>query len=190
MKKRRKLALGTTGVRAGVVDSTMRFDEVVPALYDQLRRQAALLLRRERPGHAFGPTDLIAELYLRLRHTAQLTLVDRGQMSAVLLRTMQQILVDEARRRTAARRGAGEAPLELDEGQIATDRPPELIALDDALDDLARRDARCAQVFVLYHRGGLTHEEIAAVCNIHSNTVSSDLRVSEAWLRNHLRTAV
>jgi RNA polymerase sigma factor (TIGR02999 family) len=169
-----------------VADNPVCFDEILPVIYEQLRRLAALLLRKERPGHLFGPTDLIAELYLRLRNAAPLVLTDREHLFAVVSRNMQQILVDEARRRGAARRGAGEATLELDETQIAVEPPAETVALDNALDELARREARLAQIFVLYHRGGLTYDEIATVCNIHSNTVSRDLRTGEAWLRNHL----
>jgi RNA polymerase sigma-70 factor, ECF subfamily len=95
--------------------------------------------------------------------------------------------VDHARKRCADKRGAGEPPLELDETRISTDRPWELVALDDALVELAKFDERKARVIELHYFGGLTQEEISTVCEIHVNTVSRDIRFSEAWLRRQLR---
>jgi len=163
------------------------FDAIVPLIYEELRRLAAFHLRRERPGHMYGPAELISELYLRLRTTSALELADRAHLFAIASRNMQQILVDDARRRGAVRRGAGDETVELDETAVDTERPVELVALHDALDELARRDARKAQVLALHYFGGLTHAEIAAVCDIHTNTVFRDLRTGEAWLRDQLR---
>jgi RNA polymerase sigma-70 factor, ECF subfamily len=164
------------------------FDEIAPLIYDELRRLAAFHLRGERPGHTFSPTDLISEVYLRLAGGAQLDFADRAHFFAIASRNMRQILVDHARKRCADKRGAGERPLELDETRISTDRPWELAALDDALVELAKFDERKARVIELHYFGGLTQEEISAVCEIHVNTVSRDLRFSEAWLRRQLRT--
>ena len=162
------------------------FDELVPLIYDELRRLATFHLRGERPGHTFGPTDLISEAYLRLVGSEGLELQDRVHFLAIASRNMRQILVDHARKRCAKKRGAGERPVVFDETQIAVDRPWELVALDHALDELEKFDPRKARVTELHYFGGLTHEEIAAVCSVHVNTVARDLRLSEAWLRRQL----
>jgi RNA polymerase sigma factor (TIGR02999 family) len=163
------------------------FDQVVPLIYDELRRIAAFHLRGERPGHTFGPTDLISEAYLRLAGGQALEFKDRAHFFAIASRSMRQILVDHARKRCADKRGAGERPAELDETRIAVDRPWELVALDEALDELARTDERKARVTELHYFGGLTQDEIAAVCDVHVNTVARDLRLAEAWLRTRMR---
>jgi RNA polymerase sigma factor (TIGR02999 family) len=163
------------------------FDRVAPLIYDELRRIAAFHLRGERPGHTFGPTELISEAYLRLAGAAQLEFHDRAHFFAIASRSMRQILVDHARKRCADKRGAGERPAPLDETLVAVDRPWELVALDDALEELAQLDERKARVTELHYFGGLTQDEIAAVCNVHINTVARDLRLAEAWLRARMR---
>lgn len=162
------------------------FDEIVPLIYDELRRLAIFHLRGERPGHTFSPTELISEAYLRLMGGTGLELHSRAHFFAIASRSMRQILVDHARKRCADKRGAGERPVAFDEMLVATDRPWELVALDDALEDLAKFDERKARVTELHYFGGLTQEEIAAVCDLHVNTVSRDLRLSQAWLRARL----
>jgi RNA polymerase sigma factor (TIGR02999 family) len=164
------------------------FDEVAPLIYDELRRIAAAHLRAERPGHTFSPTDLISEAYLKLAGDAGLEFHDRAHFFAIASRNMRQILVDHARKRCRHKRGAGDAPIDLDETILATDRPWELIALDEALEALAKLDPRKAQVVELHYFGGLSHDEIAAICEVHVNTVARDLRFSEAWLRHELGT--
>ncbi len=163
------------------------FDQVAPLIYDELRRIAAFHLRGERPGHTFGPTDLISEAYLRLAGGETLEFKDRAHFFAIASRSMRQILVDHARKRCADKRGAGERPTEFDETRIAVDRPWELVALDDALDELSKLDERKARVTELHYFGGLTQHEIAAVCDVHVNTVARDLRLAEAWLRSRMR---
>jgi RNA polymerase sigma factor (TIGR02999 family) len=162
------------------------FDKIVPLIYDELRQLASFHLRGERPDHTFGPTDLIAEAYLRLAGGVELEFNDRAHFFAIASRNMRQILVEHARKRCAAKRGAGQPLLELDEARIATDRPWVLVALDEALDELAKLDERKARVIELHYFGGLTHAQIAAVCEIHVNTVARDLRLGEAWLRRQL----
>jgi RNA polymerase sigma factor (TIGR02999 family) len=163
------------------------FDQIAPLIYDELRRLAAFHLRGERPGHTFGPTDLINEAYLKLARGEQLEFHDRAHFFAIASRSMRQILVDHARKRCAEKRGAGERPVEFDETRVSTDRPGDLVALDDALEELAKVDERKARITELHYFGGLTQDEIAAVCDVHVNTVARDLRLSEAWLRSHLR---
>lgn len=163
------------------------FATAAPLIYDELRRLAAIHLRRERPDHTFSPTDLIGEAYLRLAGGGPLELADRAHFFAIASRNMRQILVDHARKRGAGKRGAGDRPDELDEMNVAVDRPNELVELDEGLVELATFDERKARVVELHYFGGLTHEEIAEVCAIHVNTVGRDLRLAEAWLRKRLR---
>lgn len=176
----------TTLLRAWRRGDRAAFDAIAPAIYSELRRLATFHLRGERPGHTFGPTELISEAYLRLAGGA-LEFHDRAHFFAIASRSMRQILVDHARRRCAEKRGAGERPVELDETRVAIERPFELVALDDALEELTKFDERKARITELHYFGGLTQEEIAAVCEVHVNTVARDLRLSEAWLRTRLR---
>ena len=177
----------TSLLRAWQRGDRAAFDEIVPLIYDELRRLAAFHMRGERQDHTFGPTDLISEAYLRLAGGAQLEFKDRAHFFAIASRSMRQILVDHARKRCADKRGAGERPTEFDETRVAIDRPWELVALDDALEELTKFDERKARVTELHYFGGLTQEEIAAVCEVHVNTVARDLRLAEAWLRSRLR---
>lgn len=162
------------------------FDKIWPLIYDELQRLAVRLLRRERPGQTLAPTDLIHEVYIRLTGGMQLDFNNRAHFFAIAARCMRQILVDRARRRRAGKRGAGDRPTVLDEKRIAIDQPGDLMALDEALEDLARYDERKARIVELHYFGGLTHAEIAEVCDVHVNTVGRDLQFSKAWLRRHL----
>jgi RNA polymerase sigma factor (TIGR02999 family) len=162
-------------------------DELIPRIYDELHRLAGVFLRGERPGHTFSATDLVSEAYLRLGSAQPDTWNDRVHFFAIAARSMRQILVDHARRRTAAKRGRGDRPVTLDEELIGPDRPEEMILLDDALDALTREDERKARVVELHYFAGLTHAEIAEALAIHANTVARDLRFAEAWLERHMR---
>jgi len=161
--------------------------EIDSVVYDKLRRLAAFHLRRERRAHALDATDLVSETYLRLAGT-HLELADQAQFFTIASRNMRQVLVDQARKQLATKRGSGELAVEFDEAQVATDRPRELVVLGDALEDLVRFDERKASVTALHYFGGLTHEEIATVYGVHANTVFRDLRFSEAWLRGCIET--
>lgn len=162
-------------------------DELVPRVYHELHRIAAGYLHRERPGHTLRPTDLVSEAYVRLVGGEHPEWSDRVQFYAIAARTMRQILVDHARKRDAAKRGGGERPIELDDRVGHDARPIELLALDDALVALAEVDDRKARVIELVYFGGLTHDEIAKVLDVHVNTVARDLKVAEAWLQRRLR---
>ena len=163
------------------------FDKLMPLVDVELRRLAHRYMSRERAGHTFTPTDLIGEAYLRLVEGAQLAFKDRAHFCAIASRCMREILVDHARRRYAKKRGAGERPAEFDETRVAIDRPADLVALDRALTELAAFDERRARIIELYYFGGLTQDQIAAVCDVHVNTVARDLRLATAWLRGQLR---
>jgi RNA polymerase sigma factor (TIGR02999 family) len=162
------------------------FDKIWPLIYDDLQRLAGRLLEREQPLHTLPPSALIHEAYLRLTGGADIELKDRAHFFAIAARCMRRILIDGARRRRASKRGSGVRPTVLDESRIAVGRSLDFVALDNALEDLAKHSERQARVVELHYFGGLTHDEIAAVCNLHVNTVARDLRFAEAWLRGHL----
>jgi len=162
------------------------FDELVPIVFAELHRIASRYLRDERPGHTFRPTDLVSEAYLKLVGGEHPEWNDRGHFFAIAARTMRQILVDHARMRNAAKRGAGERPATLDELAAAPGRPDAVLALDAALVELAKTDERKARVVELHYFGGLTQPEIAGVLDIHVNTVARDLKFAEAWIHRHM----
>ena len=164
-------------------------DQLVPMVYDELHRLAGMFIRGERPGHTFRATDLVSEAYLRILGEQPEAWTDRVHFFAIAARAMRQALVDHARRRTAIKRGGGQRPATLDEALIGTDRPEELLQLDDALEALAHSDERKARVVELHYFGGLTQAEIAVALDIHANTVARDLRFAEAWLRRRMQHA-
>ncbi len=163
--------------------------ELMPIVYDQLRRLAGRHLRGERSDHTFRPTELVSEAYLRLSNGAPPSWNDRVHFFAVAARNMRQILIDHARKRVAEKRGDGARAITFDEQLIAGDRPHELIALDDGLLALATFDERKARAIELHYFGGLTQPEIAEVLEVHVNTVMRDLRLGEAWLHRYLATS-
>jgi RNA polymerase sigma factor (TIGR02999 family) len=164
------------------------FEKIWPLIYDELQGLAVRLLRREQSGQTLAPNDLIHEVYLRIAGGMRLEFKDRAHFFAIAARCMRQILVDRARRRFARKRGSGNRPTALNEARIAIDQPGDIVALDEALDDLAKYNERKARVVELHFFGGLTHAEIAEVCEVHVNTVARDLDFSVAWLRRYLAT--
>lgn len=162
-------------------------DELMPLIYAELHRIAAGYMRGERQGHSLRATDLVGEAYLRLADAGQTDWNDRVHFFAIAARTMRQILVDHARKRDAAKRGGGQRAVTFDEALVAGDRPDELIALDAALEELAKIDERKARVIELHYFGGLTQDEVAEAVGVHVNTVARDLRLAEAWIHQHLR---
>jgi RNA polymerase sigma-70 factor, ECF subfamily len=174
------------GWRAG---NQAALDELLPLVYAELHRLAASCMRSERPDHTLRPTELVAEAYMRLVDGDPLDLSDRAHFYAIVARTMRQVLVDSARKRCASKRGSGERPITFDDVIVAADRPEEMVALDDALSEFARQFERQAKTIELFYFGGLSQEEIAAMHEVHVNTVARDLRFAEAWLNRHLREA-
>jgi RNA polymerase sigma factor (TIGR02999 family) len=161
-------------------------EELLPLVYDQLRRMAARYLRDERPGHTLAPTALVHEAYLRLAG-ADLELQDRAHFLALASGVMRRVLMDHARTRNRQKRGAGAHLLSLDEiREIPSDNIAELLGLDLALEELAKFDARKARIVELTYFGGLTYDEVAGVLNISSVTVHRDLRLAKAWLEREL----
>jgi RNA polymerase sigma-70 factor, ECF subfamily len=162
-------------------------DRAMPLVYQELHRLASNFMRGERAGHTFSTTDLVQEAYLRFSRGEQPELQDRVHFFAIAARHMRRILIDHARRRDADKRGGRDRPLTLDESVVATARPEELCALDDALDALEAFDLRKAQAVELRYFGGMSLAEIASALDVHENTVARDLRLGEAWLNRELR---
>jgi len=157
--------------------------KLTPIVYSELRKLALSYLRRERSDHTLQPTALIHEAYMRLVDQNVPEWRSRSHFFGVAAQLMRQILVDHARARAAAKRGGGEAKLSLDAGlQYSEERSQELVALDDALTDLAKLDPRKAKVVELRYFGGLSVEETAEALGVSVATVGRELRFAEAWL--------
>jgi len=160
-------------------------NRLVPLVYAELRRIAAAKLRSERGGHTLQPTALVHEAWLRLMNQHDSGWQNRGQFFAIAAQAMRRILVDHARKRHAAKRGEGEAPVDMDEvARVLTVALPDerLIALDEALEGLAALDARQARIVELKFFGGLSVEETAGVLGISPTTVKREWATGRAWL--------
>jgi RNA polymerase sigma factor (TIGR02999 family) len=157
-------------------------DKLAPIVYDELRRLARYYLHLERPGHSLQATALVNEAYLRLVDYKRMRWENRAHFFAVSAQLMRRILVDHARRHNL-KRGGGVQHVELEDTLVvAGDRSENLVALDDALQALARMDARKARVVELRFFGGLSVEETAEVLRISPVTVMRDWSSARAWL--------
>ena len=158
-------------------------DQLVPIIHEELRRLARLQMRAERDNHTLQTTALVNEAFLRLVDLRRIRWQDRAHFLALSARLMRRILVDHARSRNYQKRGGGAANLTLDEALIGSvERSADLVALDDALEDLARVDARKSQVVELRFFGGLSVEETAQALKISAETVTRDWRLAKVWL--------
>lgn len=165
-------------------------DDLAPRVYAELRQLAASYLRNEPSDHSLQPTALVHEAYLRLVDQRTVPACqNRSHFFAIAAHVMRQILVDHARRRQTAKRGAlkllREQSIALPDGQTA-----DLLTLDNSLKELEGMDARKCQVIELRYFGGLSHKEIAEALEISAKTVSRDLAFSEAWLYHQIRAPV
>jgi RNA polymerase sigma factor (TIGR02999 family) len=163
-------------------------ERLLPAVYDELRRQARRQLRRERRQHTLSPTAVVHEAYLRLVGQRRARWESREQFFAVAAQMMRRVLVDHARSHGSVKRAGGVARVTLDE-EIAVELPRELelLTLDAALDELAALDPRAARVVELRFFGGLSLEETAAVLVVSAGTVTREWRHARAWLHRRLR---
>ena len=158
-------------------------DALMPVVYAELRRIADAYLRRERGNHTLQPTALVHEAWLRLVKQDGGQFDHRKQFYALAAQVMRRILVDHARAANADKRGGGATNLALDESAVARAAPiVELLALDEALDQLAAASPRQARVIELRYFGGLSVEETAEVLGVSAPTVSRDQQAAEAWL--------
>jgi RNA polymerase sigma-70 factor (ECF subfamily) len=157
-------------------------ERMTPLVYEELHRLAKHYMRRERPGHSLQTTALVNEAYMRLVDYKRMQWQDRAHFFAVSAQLMRRILVERARRRNL-KRGGGVLHVSLEEAAtVGGNRPADLVALDDAMNALARFDPRKVQVVEMRFFGGLSLEETAEVLKISSVTVRRDLRTAKAWL--------
>ena len=161
-------------------------DRLTPIVYDELHRLASCYMRGERPGHSLQTTALVNEAYIRLIDYKSMRWQDRSHFFAVSAQLMRRILVDHARRHNLKRGGGVQhVPLE-DTSEVGSDRAADLLALDDALDALARVAPRKVQVVEMRYFGGLSVEETADVLKVSPVTVMRDWSTAKAWLYREL----
>jgi RNA polymerase sigma factor (TIGR02999 family) len=161
--------------------------QLVPLVYDELRRLAVRRLRHERPDHTLQATALVHEAYLKLAQQQNAKWQNRAQFFAVASQVMRRILVDYARTQQRIRRGGKQHKLALDEVVLVSpDRTGEVLAVDESLSRLEKLDPRQGRIVELRYFAGLTIEEIADVLGVASKTVARDLKVAKAWLYGHL----
>jgi RNA polymerase sigma factor (TIGR02999 family) len=162
--------------------------DLLPLVYDELRRLAAARLAQERAGQTFQPTALVHEAYLRLVGGAkpQAAWDGRGHFFAAAAEAMRRILVENARRKRAEKRGGDRQRVPLDAGVAAPEPADDLLALDEALTELAARDAQKARLVELRYFAGLTADEAAAVLGISPSTADRLWTYARAWLRRRV----
>ncbi len=158
-------------------------DQLILALYEQLKLLAHARLAGERADHTLNTTALVHEAYFKLVDINRVQWQDRSHFLAMASRTMRRVLVDYALRRKALKRGGARQPETLDEAEVMTETQTEmLLELDDVLRRLEAVHARQAQAIELYYLGGLTQQEIAEVVGVSQPTVKRDLQFAQAWL--------
>lgn len=162
-------------------------EKLTPLVYDELRRLASHYLRGERRDHTLQGTALVHEAFIRLVGQSGLEWQSRTHFFGIAARLMRQILVDHARKHTAAKRGGGEPHLSIEEAAIfSPQRAANLVALDEALQELAKFDPRKSRIIELRYFGGLSVEEIGEVEGVAVSTVRRQTRTAEAWLHREM----
>jgi len=163
-------------------------DELMPIVYEELRRQAHHYIQGERRGHLLQTTALINETYLRLLDCSKVSWKNRTHFFAVTAQMMRRILVDYARAHRYQKRGGGLKKITLDQNQIPSiGRDPDLVALDEALKALSKVDDRRSRIVELRFFGGLSIEETAEVLGVCADTVVRDWRLAKTWLAHEMK---
>jgi len=158
-------------------------DKLIPLVQPKLHRLAHHYMSRERTGHTLQTTALLNEAYLQLVDDSTRNWQNRTHFMAAAAQLMRRIMVDHARERCSLKRGGGALRVTLDDAALVTEkRSEELLALDEALENLAAFDPRMSKIVEMRYFGGLSTEEIAEVLKIHPNTVMRDWSAAKAWL--------
>jgi RNA polymerase sigma factor (TIGR02999 family) len=166
-------------------------DKLMPLVYDEMRRIAHRYMQKEHDGHTLQTTALINEAYVRLVGQQKIEWQNRSHFFAVTAQVMRHLLIDHARRQNFAKRGGGAERVALDDAtMMSSERAVELIALDEALGELAQMDPRKSRVVELRYFGGLSLEETAEVLDISLMTVRRDWRAAKAWLFRRIREGI
>jgi RNA polymerase sigma factor (TIGR02999 family) len=162
-------------------------DELMPLVYEDLRRLAKRYMRGQRAGHSLQTTALVNEAYLRLIDSSRVNWRDRTHFYAISAQLIRRVLIDFARAKNSLKRGGELIKVTLDE-RVSTpfEKEADLIALDDALQNLAKMNSRQSQIVELRYFGGLSEEEIAETLDISVRTVRRDWSVARAWLYREL----
>jgi RNA polymerase sigma-70 factor, ECF subfamily len=161
---------------------------LIPLVYQELHRIARRCMAGENVGHSLQATALVNEAYVRLINGKAVAWQDREHFLAVSARVMRHILVDHARARNYQKRGGNAPRITFDEGLVVTAEPGlDFVALDDALEALAKFDERKSRVIEMRFFGGLSVEETAAVLKASPATVMGDWRLAKAWLKREMR---
>ena len=162
--------------------------ELLPVLYGELHAQAELIMRDQRAGHTLQPTALIHEAWMKLVGAGpEGSYESRAHFAAVAARAMRSVLVDHARRRQADKRGGARERVPLDEvAELFTERAPDLLALDEALDRLTAMDDQLGRLVELRFFAGLSVEETAKLLGVSTPTVTRGWRVARMWLQREL----
>jgi len=162
-------------------------DELMPVVYQELRRLAGHILRSERPDHTLQATALVNEAYLRLVGAESVNWHNRAHFFGAAARAIRRILIDHARSKARLKRGGDQARAPLDEMLIVSpERDERLLELNDALTRLAEAAPQKARVVELRFFGGLTEEEAAEVLGVSTRTVTRDWRFARAWLHSEM----
>lgn len=170
-------------------DSKLTVDELMPLVYEELRRLASRYLFSERPGHTLRPTALVHETYLKLARGGT-EWHDKLKFLAAAASAMRHILVDHARAQARQKRGGRPKKVTLNEAfAVGEEDLPSLLDLDEALGKLAQHDARKARIVELLFFGGLTYDECAAILDISPVTLYRELKAAKAWLYHELAPA-
>jgi len=159
-------------------------NQILPRIYDELRKLASSYLRRERADHTLQPTALVHEAYMKLIDQKKVHWQNRAHFFGIAAQVMRRILLDHARKHNADKRG-GEAeklPIEEEILVVSHEKSAELIALDDALETLAKMDPQKAKIVELRYFGGLSIEETAEVMGVSVPTINRQWRMAKAWL--------
>jgi RNA polymerase sigma factor (TIGR02999 family) len=163
-------------------------DQLVPVVYQELRRMADRYLRLENPGHTLQPTALVHEAWLRLVDQTRTNWKNRAQFFGVAAQIMRRVLVDHAKAKHREKRGGGAIKLSLESViQLSRERAADLIALDDALAALSRIDERKSRVVELRYFGGFSVQETARILDVSPDTVMRDWKLAKAWLYQELK---
>jgi RNA polymerase sigma factor (TIGR02999 family) len=163
--------------------------ELIPLVYEDLRRIAGRYMRGEATGHTLQTTALVHESYLRLTRTGHVDWQDRSHFFAVAATVMRRVLVDAARSRNSERRGAPVVPLDDGDQPSTLPNDPEMVlALNDALEELATLDERQCRIVELRYFAGLTIDEVAEALGISSRTIKREWTLARAWLYGKLAT--
>lgn len=177
----------TSLLRAAYSGDEAAASQLLPLVYEELRRRAAGMMRREGEAHTLQPTALVHEAYLRMIRQENVDWQSRAHFYALSSKMMRRVLVDHARSGARQKRGGDQVKISLDDGlQLSVARDPDVLALDDALERLAELDPRQAQIVEMRFFGGLTVAEVAEVLGISKRSVEAEWTMIKAWIRREL----